>query len=202
MITSTVYILNLGVDRDIAEKCAVSLQDFAKELTQILGGDEVKIESKPAPEWIETEIIRVLDNPKANTTGLSAQIYLGLYERGERRSKVLVLCRPDHRLAKRGLADLPHAEWGFASPEGALAVAYGDYREYPIWHELLHTYGADDCYDEKDCVDDPEGVRTTCGTRGCIMGYGVLSSPANPPLVLCHANAELVRKHLGGQSNG
>lgn len=202
MKSSTIYVLRYEVAPKIISRCMDGLADFNEELKRISGFDDFDLSVGAAPEWIQDEIDDALDEPTSDIDSISEQLANRMEKSGEGRNKVLVLCRRTHRLALRAKEQLPHAEWGVAIQGGTLAVVYGNFQNYPVWHEVLHLYGADDCYDPEYCRDDPGGLKTTCGTKGCIMGFGVRLLTGEKKLTLCKANAKLVRAHVKGLSNG
>jgi hypothetical protein len=104
-------------------------------------------------------------------------------------SPLLVYCKPDSALAQACLTAERIAKWGLTWP-GFLAVVYGPRERHLIWHEALHLWNVDECYD-KDNLDTPP----RCGVKSCAMGYV-------PGDTLCDNTLCDLKRFLGGRSAG
>ncbi len=102
-------------------------------------------------------------------------------------TKLLVVCPPDHHLAKLAKKSLPTAVYGAAN--SFFAAVYHESKQV-IWHEILHLLGADDCYQlsksgdvvQRECRDLPN----------CIMQYDPEESNGEWPF-LCDRNIALLK---------
>ena len=103
--------------------------------------------------------------------------------------RLLVCCDPQHPLANKCLKARPSALWGVAN--GCIAVVYNLDNHYAIWHELLHTLGAEDCYDPENPSRCPG---PTCEHPECIMQYATDKGEADGQLLLCRENVDRIRK--------
>ncbi len=111
-------------------------------------------------------------------------------------AKCVLVCNNDHALVdliRKQLAEqgTKYESWGIAY--GNLAVVYVPTDAYVIWHEILHTLGAKDCYDE----NDPEGnPGPTCELANCIMQYVPTEANVGEWPFLCEANIGRIQSQL------
>ena len=103
--------------------------------------------------------------------------------------RTVLLCDPSHVFARCARKAAPHAEWGVAC--GCLAIVYGSTDKYVIWHETLHLFGAEDCYNPGNPNGHPN---PNCGQPNCIMQYApTVANVGNWPF-LCGENVSRVRQ--------
>jgi len=115
--------------------------------------------------------------------GKLCQLFL---ERHGDLSSLLVICPKTSRLAKAYLKKYP---WGIANI--SLAIVYGLYDKYVIWHEMLHLLGAKDCYDLSKSDRGPN-----CECPNCIMQYEATRANVRNWPFLCDANIQRMQKRI------
>ena len=71
---------------------------------------------------------------------------------------------------------------------GRVAFVYGACDEHVLWHEALHTLGAEDCYDVED-----QGP--TCERDNCIMQYAPTKCNVGEWPFLCGDNVKRIREN-------
>jgi hypothetical protein len=104
--------------------------------------------------------------------------------------KILVCCKDDSKLAKMAKTYVPIAKWGLMNNEVILAV-YKLNNKYILWHEVLHLFGVDDCYDYKDPYNG-----TTCGLDNCLMQYAPSVKTVRKWPFLCEKNIKILQGRL------
>ncbi len=109
--------------------------------------------------------------------------------------KLVVLCRPDTTLARKVREAKPKALWG-ACIGNTLAIVY-HHEATVVWHELLHLFGAEDCYDEEA---PNESDVPTCGNAQCLMQFAPSLERVGDPPFICEANIQLIRQRAAGIS--
>lgn len=94
---------------------------------------------------------------------------------------------PDHRLARLLLQNNPLAEWG--GTRWPIALCFQPGNPFLVWHEILHLFGAQDCYDKN-------GNGPTCEMRNCIMQWEPTSEHVGGEPFLCSRNGAAVRTSI------
>ena len=107
-----------------------------------------------------------------------------LFDCGYEHAVGIFLCDLHHRIAKLAIQANRHALWG-AAYDG-IAFVYGEMGRYVVWHETLHLFGADDCYELPN-----EGP--TCNLTNCIMQYAPTTTRVGNWPFLCEENISRVR---------
>jgi len=158
---------------------------------------EVECPIVPLPVSAEEPIQNALDGNDLGSVLESAAHTLGK-ELGTIETKdptsrrtpgLLVCCTVGHSLAKLCVKTNPNFVWGAATQP--VAIVYELSNKYIIWHELLHTLGAEDCYDKNDPASNPG---PTCECPNCIMQYAPTHNNVTQWPFLCEANVRKIRK--------
>jgi len=102
-------------------------------------------------------------------------------------SPLLVFCQPDSLLAKRLKRVRYGAAWGYCEVPTISAV-YEPSNKHILWHETLHLFDVDDCYD----YNDPNNG-TTCELPDCLMQYAPSSQTVGKWPFLCKKAVEKLR---------
>lgn len=100
-----------------------------------------------------------------------------------RTGKLVIYCRPDTPLVCEAHAVDPMASRGASL--GRVALVWVEGNKYLIWHEALHTLGAEDCYDRTTAAPN-------CGFDGCIMQRAPSEASVRPWPFLCPDNVKRV----------
>jgi hypothetical protein len=100
---------------------------------------------------------------------------------------LLVYCKNDSNLAKAAVKENPLAQWGLTYDNHLVSAVYEPDNKYLLWHEVLHLFGAEDCYNESE----PQYL--ICELPGCIMQY--VPTEINVCLwpFLCQKNIERIQ---------
>jgi len=103
-------------------------------------------------------------------------------------AKLVIYCRPDTPLVNETHAVDPMASRGASL--GRVALVWVEGNKYLIWHEALHTLGAEDCYEHATGVHN-------CGLDGCVMQRAPTAATVRPWPFLCPANVRRLVTHCG-----
>ena len=101
--------------------------------------------------------------------------------------QLLICCSQNHSLARKCRAESPTSVWG--SSIGRIALAYNPDDHCTMWHELLHTLGAEDCYALPN-------RGPTCEHPQCIMQRETHTPVVNDCLPLCNKNVNFIRERF------
>lgn len=103
---------------------------------------------------------------------------------------LLIYCKDDGCLAKAAIQENRQALWGYAYPS-ELSAIYRRGNKYIIWHEALHLFGADDCYD----AQSPNNG-TTCELSNCLMQYAPAKDNVGDWPFVCEGNILKLKESL------
>lgn len=102
--------------------------------------------------------------------------------------KLVIYCRPDTPLVCETHAADPMAARG--ASRGRVALVWVEGNKHLIWHEALHTLGAEDCYHH--ATGQP-----SCELNGCIMQRAPSAATVRRWPFLCPGNVRRVVAHHG-----
>ena len=159
---------------------------------------EVRCETRRIDGDLRARLEAALDEDDISVVAAAAMEVLLSCEEWELREgrdhvelpKIVVVCSPNHRLARSVQASSPGALWGACI--GDLAVIY-HHEAALIWHEMFHLLGAEDCYEG----ESPDGsAMPTCGNARCIMQYAPSLDAVGDPPFMCQSNVERIRQRV------
>jgi hypothetical protein len=101
---------------------------------------------------------------------------------------LVIYCNPIEIIVEEILKKEPLAKWGLTHPK-RIALVY-NHNKYILWHEILHLFGAEDCYD----YDNPHG-KLKCGLQNCLMQYAPILKTVGERPVLCKENIKLIQMY-------
>ncbi|HUW19437.1 MAG TPA: hypothetical protein VMW16_09055 [Sedimentisphaerales bacterium] len=131
----------------------------------------------------------VLSEPPKDTAEPLSNCYFDISKKVSRDkcTPILVYCRPNSYIAEAIRKNQPLAKWGYTQ-QPYISAVYNQNNKYILWHEALHLFGADDCYD----CNNPNS-RTTCELRNCLMQYAPTKETVGEWPFLCKENVERIR---------
>lgn len=104
--------------------------------------------------------------------------------------KIFILLDRKDEFVKLILERTPRAKWGITT-EKKLAFVYKENPDkFIIWHEILHLFGAEDCYEEYNLAKK----KKDCRLKNCIMRYD--PSPdtiQEKKIFICEKNIKLIK---------
>jgi len=98
----------------------------------------------------------------------------------------VMLCGGDSPAARLNPLE---GRWGIRN--GCIAFVFAKFHEQIVWHEALHTLGAEDCYDESNPEQNPG---PTCELSNCVMQYHPTAAGVGEWPLLCKRNVTVVRE--------
>jgi hypothetical protein len=165
-----------------------TLKGYVDELCELLGRSPVRLDLQPIPlDSEDLDAFKALPEDVIEALGEFAEQLTIKYGNGM--ARVIVVINNDHPLATSTRQHEPHALYG-CNVDGR-ALVYGNIDRRVIWHEALHTLGAEDCYDEKTPEENPG---PTCGFSNCIMQYIPTRISVGKWPFLCQENIERVQE--------
>ncbi len=99
---------------------------------------------------------------------------------------MMVCCRPDSIPARTARCESLLAQWGYCCL--GLSVLYKLDNKWILWHEALHLFGVNDCYDN----DNPQGP-TICELPHCLMQYAPSDATIGAEPFLCSRTIKALR---------
>jgi hypothetical protein len=109
---------------------------------------------------------------------------------------LVIYCEPTSNIANAIRKTHKIAEWGLTFRDHISAV-YEKGNKYILWHEVLHLFGVDDCYD----LNNPDGP-LKCELNQCIMQYAPQEGNVTPWPFLCKNNIKRLREYIGNMDQG
>ncbi len=140
----------------------------------------------------QDEILEVLRSSNAHHWAAQLKkIYVDKFDKTT--APVLaVYCPDDFAISTNAREAVPAAAWG-VSDQSTFAVTYEANNRQLLWHELLHTIGADDCY----VIVDGVPIRMPeCDCSQCLMWYIPNETNCGASPQLCSPNIQLVSDYV------
>jgi len=180
---ATVLYASLDLPEEEASQFDAAMRELPDWLRREPIGAPVSVAPMPTA-WLDAVsdiLAQAPDIPEAvaDLTGL-------VMEEGRRIPCMVLGCTPDHEFARKARHQFPDGLWGVACDR--FTLCYFCENPYSVWHETLHTLGAEDCY-------DLETKRTTCECAGCLMQYAAAEDTIGDWPWLCRANQERIRSY-------
>ena len=157
------------------------------DITLIRLGDEPELEKK-----VNAELGPLSDDLMGNKFSIYSLTIKSVLEKTLKLTlpRLLVYCPGESHIAKVAIRSANIQSWGLT--DDFFAAVYKQGNKWIIWHEALHTLGADECYDKKTLKPKPN---CTLGPS-CVMQY-VHTNPkktlAKWPF-LCKENVRLLQE--------
>lgn len=101
---------------------------------------------------------------------------------------VLIYCDPYSPIAKSIKQKQPRAEWGLYHEQ--ISTVYRKGNKYILWHEALHLFDVDDCYD----INNRNGP-LKCELENCLMRYAPQQGKVARWPFLCKENIKLLKNY-------
>lgn len=152
-------------------------------------GASIRIEK--LPDALRKQAVDALSKNNVPLHHATADIHDMLFDRYQRFPSLVLVAREDSWLADRCRRKCPHADWGLNC--GRVAFVYGPHDPAIFWHEALHCFGAEDCYNTKDPEREPG---PTCECPRCVMQYAPTGITETDWPFLCGANVDRVKTRL------
>jgi hypothetical protein len=109
---------------------------------------------------------------------------------------LVIYCEPSSNIANAIRKTYKIAEWGLTFKDRISAV-YKKENKYILWHEVLHLFGVDDCYDS----NNPNGP-LRCELGQCLMQYAPQEGNVAPWPFLCKNNIKRLREYIKNMDRG
>jgi len=180
------YYLTLGIDSNYDKW----IEDCLNQFSSYIAEPPINIDYyfSPIPEELKIEVSELTHQNSLETC--SAIIMDKMIDRLNCIPNLIILCSPTHHLAKLSKTALETALWGICCEEW-LSIIYHLDNEYLVWHEVLHLFGADDCYDLTINHRGP-----TCKLPNCIMQYEATKDNVGEYPFLCQSNIEKIKNKV------
>ena len=174
------------------------ISESLKELEKLLEKPIIQVEFKAyqlskALARIANEILHCPSKESAEPLFVCWVRMVGKIPRDEC-TPLLICCRPDSEIAKAIKKKVPLALWGYMQNE-CISAVYKPNNKYILWHEALHLFGMDDCYD----YNRPNNG-TNCELNNCLMQYEPSAETIGEWPFLCKKNIEILQKRMTRQS--
>ena len=183
------YCLNMD---EIAKQFVVK---SLSELTDLLSQPPVQVEFRPDPLPEKFRKDKLISEPCSDILCFSLwckRIFFELLNH----YPLLVYCRKDSKVAEAAIKENERAIWGLCKDDYSVSAVYQPENKYILWHETLHLFGVDDCYD----LQKPN-AGTTCGLDNCLMQYAPQKDTVGEWPFLCQKNIKRIQnwsnKHIG-----
>jgi len=175
------YCLNM---EEAAERFVA---DSLSELTNLLSQPPVQVEfrSDPLPEKFRND--KLLSEPCSDILCFCywcRRICFTILNH----YPLLVYCKPDSKIAQAAIKEDVRAKWGLCNDYYSVSAVYESNNKYILWHETLHLFGVEDCYDQ----NNPHNG-TPCELDDCLMQYAPTSQTVGDWPFLCHKNIKLIQ---------
>ena len=175
------YCLDLSPDREAAIEASLH------KLEQLMKRPPLEVDCPIAPLPCDIQGRIAEDMSRLDFGDCAAQMFCTMSSKasdGGPVPRLLVCCEAQHALTGKCRKACPSALWGLAN--GCIAVVYNLDNCCAIWHELLHTLTAEDCYALPN-------RGPTCEHPQCIMQYAATTGVVDGQLPLCRDNVDRVR---------
>jgi len=183
------YCLNMD---KIAEQFVVK---SLFELTELLSQSPVQVDFKPDPlpeKLRKDELISDLCPDIPCFSFWCKKIATKLLTK----YPLLVYCKPDSRIAQAAQKECNLACWGLTNNCYMVSAVYEPNNKYILWHEALHLFGVDDCYDY-----NRPNRGTNCELNNCLMQYAPQKDSVGEWPFLCQKNIKRIQdwsnNHIG-----
>jgi len=104
---------------------------------------------------------------------------------------LLVYCKAGSKLCIAAKEECERAVWGLTNDYYRISAVYEPNNKYILWHEALHLFGAEDCYE----LDNPN-AGTTCKLEQCIMQYEPREGSVNEWPFICEKNTRKIKAYF------
>lgn len=101
---------------------------------------------------------------------------------------LLIYCVNDSPTAQTAKKQNRLAKWGLTLP-GCISIVYSMNNKYILWHEAIHLFGVDDCYDE----NNPDGP-LRCELKNCLMQYAPTEHTVGKWPFLCQKSIQAIQR--------
>lgn len=167
------------------------LRQSMQELPQCLAllPAEVNYRFTELPQEYEDDVCEIFETTPESVHSWEVDLLRYYSEKQKCISSTLVICTKTSALAKICLEASTNALWGLAT--STLAIVYGIYDKYSVWHEMLHLLGADDCYDLSKSDRGPN-----CDCPNCIMQYEATKANVGDWPFICDANIQRIQRRI------
>jgi len=180
------YYLTLGIDRQYDLWLEDCLEQFSAYMA--MSPIDIKYCFNPLPEELKRDVWEL--DSQSSLDAFSGIVLGKLVDDLNCIPNLIILCSPTHPLAALAQEACRTALWGICTEEW-LSIIYHLDNEYLVWHEVLHLFGADDCY---DLTRNDRGP--TCELPNCIMQYEATKDNVGEYPFLCQSNIDKIKNKV------
>ena len=180
---------------DLSESDEQKITQYFDELTELIQEHLtcIRLMAKPVPIEAAKEIEQRLCTSHQGFFRYMADLGEYCFHKEHHFSPLLISCKRDSQIAVSSREANPLGVWG--SVCGCLGVVWKLDNKYAVWHEVLHLFGAEDCY-------TPNNAGPTCELPNCIMQYIPTKESVGDWPFLCGDNVELIQEWSRKYSSG
>lgn len=195
MLKLSCHFSFIGDENRKVVKSAKDAWQNLQALMQLLRRSPVNVSAeieKPS-SVLSNEIEKLLRKPFGSADEPFDTVYLHFIRKLIRRhhkKRLLIYCNTKSHIAKAAIKQTDRlAKWGLCAND--IGALYEHENKHILWHEALHLFGADDCYDSNNPF-----AGTTCELDKCIMQYAPREGRVRKWPFICKKNVKKIQDCL------